>query len=443
MGFSAEVYAGRRRVLMDRLGSNAAAVFVAAPVSVRSNDVDYPYRQDSDLLYLTGLEEPESVCLLLPGHPKEEFILFVRPRDPEREAWTGRRAGVEGAVEIYGAQAAYTLDKLDEKVGERAGEREYLYYRFGRDTTFNQRVVGWLRQWQQTRPRSGNGPVGVLDPAELLHEMRLLKGEEELACMRTAVAIAAAAHRQAMQTVRDGMREFEIEALLDCTFRKMGGSGPAYPSIVAAGANATTLHYVTGDARLRDGELLLIDAGAEYGGYCSDITRTYPIGRRYTAPQRAIYDLVLQAQRAAIDVIRPGSRIEDAHLRALDVLVDGLLALGLLRDERQEILSKELYKPFFMHRTSHWLGMDVHDAGKYKVQGSSRLLEAGMVLTVEPGLYIGAEREDVDPQYRGVGVRIEDDVLVTRDGHEVLTAALPKERAEVEDLRSQALSDHT
>lgn len=439
MTFSAEVYAGRRRALMDRLGPNAAAIFVAAPTSVRSNDVDYLYRQDSDLLYLTGVGEPETVCLLLPGHPKEELVLFVRPRDPERETWTGRRTGVEGAVEVYGAQMAYTLDKLDEKIPEYAGERDYLYYRFGRDTVFNQRVVAWLRQWQQTRPRTGKGPMGVLDPGEVLHEMRLLKSEEEIACMRTAIAIAAEGHRAAMRTAHDGMREFEIEALLDFTFRKMGGSGPAYPSIVAAGANATVLHYITNDQHMREGDLLLVDAGAEYGGYCADITRTYPIGRQYTAPQRAIYDLVLQAQLAAIAVIRPGARIEDAHLRALDVLVDGLLTLGLLHDERQEILTKELYKPFSVHRTSHWLGMDVHDVGKYKVEGSSRVLEPGMVLTVEPGLYIAADRPEVDPQYLGIGVRIEDDVLVTRDGHEVLSVAVPKEPAEIEELRSQAV----
>ncbi len=438
MRFSSEIYARRRRALMDRLGPNAAAVFAAAPLAVRSNDVEYPYRPDNDVLYLTGFEEPEAVCLLLPGDAEEEFVLFVRPRDAERETWTGRRAGVEGAVADYGAQKAYPLDLLDQKVRDLVGKRESLYYRFGRDTAFSMRVLEWMRHWQQVRPRSGTGPTAVMDPGEIVHEMRLIKGEEELACMRRAIAIAAEGHRAAMHAVRAGMSEFEIEALLDSTFRKRGGSGPAYPSIVASGANATVLHYTTNDCELRAGELLLIDAGAEYGGYCADVTRVFPVATRFSVPQRAIYDLVLRAQCAGIEGVRPGARVEEPHLRVLEVLADGLLALGLLAGDRQEILSKELYKPFFMHRTSHWLGMDVHDVGKYKVDGNARLLEPGMVLTVEPGLYIAPSCADVDPQYVGIGVRIEDDVLVTPDGHEVLSAAVPKQAVEIEALRQQA-----
>jgi Xaa-Pro aminopeptidase len=435
MGFSPALFARRRRALMDRLGPDAAAVFPAAPIAVRSNDVEFPYRQDNDFLYLTGFTEPEAVCLLLPGHPKEEFVLFVRPRDPERETWTGRRAGVEGATSTYAAQMAYTIDKLDEKIGEYVSERERLYYGFARDPAFSQRVLGWMRQWQLLRPRSGKGPMALLDPSEILHEMRLTKSEEEIGYLRKAVAIAADAHLAAMRTVRDGLYEYEIEALLEYTFRKLGGSGPAYPPIVAAGANATILHYTTNDQPLRAGELLLIDAGAEFEGYCSDITRTFPIGRGFSDAQRAIYDLVLAAQLAAIEVIRPGARVEDPHRRALDVLVDGLLALGILRGDRQEIISKELYRPFYMHRTSHWLGMDVHDVGKYKLNGNSRLLEPGMVLTVEPGVYIAPDCADADAQYRGIGVRIEDDVLVTPSGHEVLSSAIPKQPADIEALR--------
>jgi Xaa-Pro aminopeptidase len=435
MTISPEVFAQRRRTLMERLGPDAAAIFPAAPVSVRSNDVEYPYRQDNDFLYLTGFAEPEAVCLLLPGHPKEQFILFVRPRDPERETWTGRRAGVEGAVSTYAADMAYTVDRLDEKIGEYVGERSYLYYAFGRDARFNERVLAWVRRWQQTRPRSGTGPTAVLDPGEMLHEQRLLKDAEELACLRQAIDIAADAHRAAMRQARGGLYEYEIEALLDYTFRHKGGSGPAYPSIVAGGANATILHYVNNDRPLQSGDLLLIDAGAEYHGYCADITRTFPLAERFSDAQRAIYELVLHAQLAAIDVIRPGVRIEDAHLRAVEVLVDGLLALGLLHGDRQEVIGKEQYKPFYMHRTSHWLGMDVHDVGKYKVEGQSRMLEPGMVLTVEPGLYVAADRTDVDPRYLGIGVRIEDDVLVTPEGHEVLSAAAPKQIADIEALR--------
>jgi Xaa-Pro aminopeptidase len=423
---------------MDRLGPDAAAVFVAAPVSVRSHDVDYPYRQHNDFLYLTGFVEPEAVALFLPGHPKEEFILFVRPRDPERETWTGRRAGVEGAVSAYGAQAAYTIDKLDEKIGEYVGERDHLYYTFGRDAAFNQRVLGWMQQWQMLRPRSGKGPMAVLDPAEIVHEMRLIKSADELACLRRAIAIATAGHHAAMRNARAGAHEYEIEALLDYTFRRMGATGPAYPSIVAAGANATILHYTTNDQQLSNEDLLLIDAGAEYAGYCSDITRTFPVGGRFSAPQRAIYDLVLRAQLAAIDTVRPGARIDEPHARAIEVLVDGLLAFGLLSGDRQEIITKEEYRPFFMHRTSHWLGMDVHDVGKYKLEGNARVLEPGMVLTVEPGLYIAPDRTAVDSRYLGIGVRIEDDVLVTAGGHEVLSAAIPKQPADIEALRREA-----
>ena len=438
MNIPSEVFARRRRQLMDRLGSDAAALFVAAPVSVRSNDVEYPYRQSNNFLYLTGFVEPEAVALLLPGHPKEEFILFVRPRDPERETWTGRRAGVEGAVTTHDAQAAYPIDKLDEKIGEYVSERERLFYTFGRDVAFNQRVLGWMQQWQVLRPRSGKGPMAVLDPGEIVHEMRLVKSEEELACMRRAVAIATEGHHAAMRSAHDGVHEYEIEALLDYTFRRLGGSGPAYPSIVAAGVNATILHYTTNNQQMRADDLLLIDAGAEYGGYCSDITRTFPVGGSFSDTQRAIYDLVLHAQLAGIEAVRPGVPVDVPHTRAVEVLVDGLLALGLLKGERHEIISKELYRPFYMHRTSHWLGMDVHDVGKYKLEGNARILEPGMVLTVEPGIYIGADHTDIDPRYLGIGVRIEDDILVTPTGHEVLSAAVPKASDDIEALRRHA-----
>jgi Xaa-Pro aminopeptidase len=432
---SMEVFERRRRAFMDRLGPTAAVLLPAAPVALRSNDVEHRYRQDSDFLYLTGFSEPEAVCLLLPGHPKEEFILFVRPRDPERETWTGRRAGVDGAVTSYGAQVAYTIDKLDEKISEHVGARDQLYFRFGHDVTFDHRVLGWMRQWQLTRPRTGTGPAAVVDPGEILHEMRLVKGDEEIACMRQAIAITAEGHRAAMSTARPGLREYEIEALLDYTFRRMGATAPAYPSIVAAGPNATVLHYTTNDGELRPGELLLIDAGAEYDGYCADITRTFPLADRFSGAQRAIYDIALRAQLAAIDAVRPDTCYEDVHKRAVEVLVDGFLDLGLLTGDRQEIIGKEQYRPFYMHRTSHWLGLDVHDVGKYKAEGSSRRLEPGMVLTVEPGIYIPPGRTGIDPRYVGIGVRIEDDVLVTVDGHEVLSAAVPKQPDDIEALR--------
>jgi Xaa-Pro aminopeptidase len=432
MPFSPDVYRRRRRAVMERIGPKAAALFAAAPVAVRSHDVEHRYRQDNDLLYLTGFAEPESACLLLPGHSSGEFVLFVRPRDPVRETWSGRRAGVEGAQELYGAQAAYAIEALDEKIGELVSEREYLYYSFGRDTAFNGRVLGWQRQWQQLRPRTGQGPAGILDPGEIVHEMRLLKDPEEVTRLRRAAEISTHAHHAAMEAARDGVHEYEIEALLDYTFRRLGAAGPAYPSIVASADNATILHYTTNDRPMRRGDLLLIDAGAEYDGYCADITRTLPVGGRFTPPQRAVYDIVLEAQRAAIAAVRPGAQVDELHGVAVGVLVDGLVTLGLLHGTREEIIDKELYRPFYMHRTSHWLGMDVHDVGKYKVEGSSRRLEPGMVLTVEPGIYIAANRTDVDPQYRGIGVRIEDDVLVTASGHDVLSDAVFKDPVDLE-----------
>lgn len=427
MAIERETFARRRRALMERIGPQAAALFPAAPVAVRSRDVEYPYRQDNDFYYLTGFKEPEAVCLLLPGHAKrEEFVLFVQPRDLERETWTGRRAGVEGAMEGYGADIAYAIDKLEEKVLAYIGERERLYCPVGRHPAFTQKVMGWLQHWQTQRPRTGHGPTGILDPAEILHEMRLFKSAEEVEAMRRAIAIATDAHLAALRAARPGVYEYEIEALLDYTFRRQGGWGPAYPSIVASGENATILHYTSNNRALQAGEVLLIDAGAEFEGYCADITRTYPVSDEFSGPQRDVYELVLRAQLAAIGAIRPGARFDDVHQCALDVLVEGLLALGLLSGGKADIIEKELYKPLYMHRTSHWLGLDVHDVGNYKIDGQSRVLEPGMVLTVEPGIYVGMQVHDVDPKWSGIGVRIEDDVLVTAGGCEVLSAALPK-----------------
>lgn len=435
-----EVYAARRRQFMDRIGSAAAALFVAAPVALRSNDVEYPYRPDSDLLYLTGFPEPEAACLLLPGHPEHEYVLFVRPFERERETWVGRHAGVDGAMQEFGAQKAFPMHQLDQVVGELVSGRHELYFRFRRDLEWNHRVIGWMRQWQQLRPRSGHGPVVLRDPAEVLHEMRLRKGVEEVQQLRTAARIGAAGHLRAMREVRPGMYECEVEALVDSTFRRLGASGPAYPSIVASGPNGTVLHYTHNDRLLREGDLLLLDAGAEYGYYCSDITRTFPVGRSFSAPQRELYELVLEAQKAAIATVRPGARYDEPHRRAVEVLVGGLLMLGFLQGSRDEIIETEQYRKFYMHRTSHWLGMDVHDVGAYKVGDSFRALEPGFVLTVEPGLYIRADCTEVPEEFRGIGIRIEDDVLVTEGGCEVLTDAVPKEVSDIEALRQDSAS---
>jgi Xaa-Pro aminopeptidase len=430
-----EVYARRRRDFMAKM-ERGIAVFRAAPVAVRSHDVEYPYRQDNDFLYLTGFPEPEATCVLEPqGH--EPYTLFVRPRDKDKEIWTGYRAGAEGAKARYGADAAYPLDELETRLPKLIEHAPALYFAPGRDAAFDRRMIDLYAWARDNHARSGAGPRGILDPGAILHEMRLFKGPEEVAALERAIAIAAEAHTEAMRAVRPGAFEYEIEALIDYTFRRRGATGPAYPSIVASGPNATILHYVENSRQMADGELLLVDAGAEYGGYCADVTRTFPVGGRFSEPQRRLYEIVVAAQQAAIDAVNPGVSFDAPHQRALEVLVDGLLELGLLAGTRDAAIESGAYRAFFMHRTSHWLGMDVHDVGVYRMGEGSRPLAAGMVLTIEPGLYIAPDAA-VDAPWRGIGIRIEDDVLVTPTAHRVLSAAVPKTVADLEALRNAA-----
>ena len=436
MNANFSTYAARRQAFLKQMG-DGVALFPAAPTSIRSQDVEYRYRQDNDLYYLTGFPEPESLCLLSPNHDKEQFILFVRPRDKEKETWTGKRFGVEGAQEHFGVDAAYTIDQLDKVLPEHLLTAEKIYYGLGRDERLNAKILDFVNQGRLQRPRIGRGPVSLIDPSDLLHEMRLFKTPEEIDLMRCAVKASAAAHYAALHETRPGMYEYEIEALLEYHFRRNGADGPAYPSIVASGANATILHYISNDQQMQDDDLLLIDAGSEYACYCSDVTRTFPVGRAFSAQQKEIYSLVLTAQKHAIAMIRPGVGFDDVHQRATEILIDGLRDLGLLSGSTEDILEKGDYRQFYMHRTSHWLGMDVHDVGKYRVGEESRTLNPGMVLTVEPGLYIAADA-DVQAAYQGIGVRIEDDVLVTADGHDVLTSAIPKELDDIEAARREA-----
>ena len=436
MNGNLSTYAARRQAFLKQMG-DGLAIFPAAPTSIRSQDVEYRYRQNNDLYYLTGFPEPESLCLLSPNHDKEQFILFVRPRDKEKETWTGKRFGVEGAQEFFGVDAAYTIDQLDEVLPEHLLAAEKIYYGLGRDERLNTKILDFVNQGRLQRPRSGHGPVALIDPSDLLHEMRLFKTPQEIDLMRRAITASAAAHHAALHETRPGMHEYEIEALLEYHFRRNGAEGPAYPSIVASGANATILHYISNDQQMQAGDLLLIDAGSEYACYCSDVTRTFPVGREFSAPQRAIYSLVLTAQKHAIEMIRPGIGFDDVHQRATEILINGLRDLGLLSGSTESILEKGDYRQFYMHRTSHWLGMDVHDVGKYRVGDESRTLEPGMVLTVEPGLYIAADA-DVPAAYQGIGVRIEDDVLVTANGYDVLTGAIPKEIDDIEAARRAA-----
>ena len=436
MNGNLSTYAARRQAFLKQMG-DGIAIFPAAPTSIRSQDVEYRYRQNNDLYYLTGFPEPESLCLLSPNHDKEQFILFVRPRDKEKETWTGKRFGVEGAREHFGVDAAYTIEQLDEVLPEHLLAAEKIYYGLGRDERLNTKILDFVNQGRLQRPRSGYGPVALIDPSDLLHEMRLFKTPQEIDLMRRAITASAAAHHAALHETRPGMHEYEIEALLEYHFRRNGAEGPAYPSIVASGANATILHYISNDQQMQAGDLLLIDAGSEYACYCSDVTRTFPVGREFSAPQRAIYSLVLTAQKHAIEMIRPGIGFDDVHQRATEILINGLRDLGLLSGSTESILEKGDYRQFYMHRTSHWLGMDVHDVGKYRVGDESRTLEPGMVLTVEPGLYIAADA-DVPAAYQGIGVRIEDDVLVTANGYDVLTSAIPKEIDDIEAARRGA-----
>jgi Xaa-Pro aminopeptidase len=431
---NAEIFHQRRGQLIRSIGEGAVAILPSAPIAVRSNDVEFIYRQDSDFYYMTGFAEPESVAVFAPGHPDGEFVMFVLPRDKERETWTGRRAGIEGAMLDYGADKAYTIEEFERVIPRYIDKAERLHYPLGNNEKMNEKVLRMLRNAQAMRPRTGAGAWTMLDPRELIHELRLKKDPQELELMRHAAGISAQAHQRAMREARGGMMEWEVEALIDFTFRKNGAAGPSYPSIVASAANAAVLHYITNDRRMETGELLLIDAGCEYKFYASDVTRTFPIGAKFTALQRSFYELVLNAQLKAIEMIRPGIRFDDPHDAALRILVDGMRDLGLLKGSAEEIIASGSYRRYFMHRTSHWLGMDVHDVGIYRQGIQSRVLETGMVLTVEPGIYVAPDDEDAPEQYRGIGIRIEDDVLVTADGHEVITHATPKKVSDIEAL---------
>ena len=427
-------FRARRKRMMEAIAPGATAILPSAPIALRSGDVEFVYRQDSDFYYLTGFAEPESVALLSPGHPDGEFVMFVRPRDKERETWTGRRAGIEGAIIEYGADKAYVIDELEKVLPRYLEKSDRVHYPLGLNEKMDERVMKLIRWAQTMRPRIGVGPSAIIDPRDIIHEARLKKEPAELDAMRRAMAISADAHKRAMSKARDGMGEWQIQAEVDYAFRSQGATGPSYPSIIASGPNAATLHYINNDREMRAGELILIDAGAEYDFYAADITRTWPVGARFTDLQRNLYEIVLNAQLKAIDTIKPGAHFDDPHEAALHVLVDGMRQLGILRGSADEIIEKAAYRRYYMHRTSHWLGMDVHDVGLYRVDGASRVLEPGMVLTVEPGLYFDPDDEDVPDSFRGIGIRIEDDVLVTPNGHEVMTAATPKSVADVEAL---------
>ena len=432
MQINAKEFARRRRQLMRMMGEGAIAVLPAAPVRVRNRDADYRYRQDSDFLYLTGFHEPEAVVVLIPGRAQGEYILFCRERNPEMETWNGRRAGQAGAVEQFGADDSFPIDDIDEILPGLLEDRARVYYSVGRDADFDRRLMAWVNVIR-AQSRAGRQPPHEFISLEyLLHEMRLFKSSAELKVMRKAAEISDEGHRRMMAMCRPGMYEYEIEAEFIYTARRHNGD-LAYQSIVGGGANGCILHYVDNNEMLRDGELLLIDAGAEYEGYASDITRTFPVNGCFSEAQREVYEVVLAAQEAAIKKVKPGNSWNDPHTAAVRELTKGMIELGLLKGKPAKLIREAAYRRFYMHRTGHWLGIDVHDVGEYKVDGEWRLLEPGMVTTVEPGLYVTADA-DVPERFHNIGVRIEDDVVVTKDGHKVLTAATPKSVAEIEAL---------
>ena len=468
----------RRRRFVEAIGDGLAVV-PAASETVRNNDVHHTFRQASDFFFLTGFDEPDAVAVFNPSHAKERYVLFVRPRDRETEIWTGHRAGVEGAVAHYGADAAYPADQLDAKLREYAIDHSALFYRLG-NQAFDARVIRLAVELRAARSRGFCAPVRIEDPGPIVHELRLRRSPAELARQRRACQISRDAHLEAMRYAQPGLHEYQVQAAVEFVFRSEGSPRDAYPSIVASGPNACILHYVENQRRMADGDLLLIDAGCEYGYHASDITRTFPVNGRFTGPQRAVYEVVLRAQLAAIDAARPGVPYEAIHDAARRVIAEGLVDLKLLPRSVADSLAMHHYREFFMHGTGHWLGMDVHDVGDYRLQRQSRALEPGMVFTVEPGIYVDPERESVTfhlreyseeemwerrlrlgmtaarkleddekakartvthaipEEFQGIGVRIEDDILVTGGGIENLTAGTPKTVEDVERACAEA-----
>ena len=430
-GIGAAEYARRRKQLMQMAGEQAILILPAAPERVRSHDTHYPYRQDSDFWYLSGFPEPEAVLVLVPGRKHGEAILFCRERDAEREAWDGPRAGPEGAVAPYGMDDAYPIDDVDEILPGLLEGRSRVYYHFGRDVDFDLKLIGWLKRVREQVRHGAQPPHEFLELGHLLHEQRLFKSRDEIALMQQAADISVRAHRAAMQLARPGVHEYQLQAEIEREFRA-ADAWPAYGSIVGTGSNACVLHYRANNARSRDGELVLVDAGAEYRGYAADITRTFPVNGRFSAAQRALHDLVGAAQAAALAQAQPGIAYEAGHLAAVQTLTEGLLRLGLLKGTLERNLAEGHYKRFYRHKTGHWLGLDVHDVGEYRLAGESRLLEPGMVFTIEPGLYVSADDTSVDAKWRGIGIRTEDNVLITADGHRVLTDALARSADEIQ-----------
>jgi Xaa-Pro aminopeptidase len=427
----------RRSQLMRQIGKDGIAILPAAPTRQRNNDVDYNFRQDSDFFYLTGLDEPLAVAVLIPGREQAEYILFLRDRDPQREIWDGKRAGPAGAIKDFRADDAFPIDDIDDILPGLLEKRSRVFYTMGLNQDFDQQVIGWVNMLRGQARAGAHPPQEFVSLDHVLHDMRLFKSRPEVGLMRRAGQIAAGAHVRAMQFCKPGRMEYEVMAELLYEFNRHGADISYHP-IVGSGANSCILHYSENDARMSDGDLLLVDAGCEYDYYASDITRTYPVSGRFTAAQRDVYEIVLQAQYAAIEQVKPGNHWNEPHDAAVRVIAQGLKRLGLIKGSLASLIRSGAYRRFFMHRTGHWLGMDVHDVGDYKVGEEWRVFEPGMALTVEPGIYIPAGSRDVPKKFWNIGVRIEDDVVVTRNGCEVLTNDVPKDADAIEALMAAA-----
>ena len=430
----------RRDILAGEMGLRSIAIIATSPVALRNRDADYKYRADSSFFYLTGFAEPEAVAVIETFDSEEEgytYSLFCRERDREMEIWNGYRAGVDGAVDDYEADEAYAIDLLDEEILEKLQNKDKLFYRVGHSAEFDARVAKWIAQASGESRRGKSAPAQIVQLDRIVDEMRLHKDANEIELMQLASDISAEAHTLAMQKVRPGIMEYALEAELNYVFGK-NGCVPSYNSIVGGGENACILHYVENDKELKDGDLVLIDAACEYQFYASDITRTFPVNGKFSPEQKALYNVVLDAQIAAINAVQIGNSYKEPHNVAVRILVQGLLDLGIMQGEIDEIIQTESFRQFYMHGTGHWLGMDVHDVGAYKTNGEWRSYEEGMVVTVEPGLYIAPDDETVDPKWRGIGIRIEDDVVVTQNGPLVLTAKVVKTVEEIEALMAKA-----
>lgn len=425
----------RRRALMRTMGDNAIAIIPAATEAVRSRDTHYRYRQDSNFYYFTGFNEPEALMVLIPGRKAGQFIVFCRERDPLKETWEGRRLGVERAPSVLSADDAFPIGDIDDILPGLLEGKQFVYHTLGKDQHFDAQLLGWLKQARSSR-RDGADPDAFISLDFHVNEMRVQKSRYEISVMKKAASISARAHKLAMQSCQPGMHEYELEAVLIGEYRR-NNAVHAFPPIVGSGENGCILHYTENSDELKNGSMVLIDSGAEFEGYAGDVSRTFPVNGRFSKAQKEVYEIVLEAQLAAIDAVKPGNHWNDPHQAAVKAITRGLRSLGILKGSTASLLKDEAYKPYYMHGTGHWLGQDVHDVGEYKIDGEFRLLEPGMVLTVEPGLYLG-NASKIPKRYRNIGIRIEDDVVVTKKGHEVLTSAAPKTVQQIESLMNPA-----